>query len=353
MVSSVFGSIVYLLPNSIVQRSKISICSPTYGAIRFIPVVACLRLLRAGVIAIGATSQRLAFDRAAMHWLRHSQWHVIPSDKLGGFVLLHHDDYVLLHEELLSGAWYEELPPQRISAIEFDRFVSEQYTKLGKAIEDCASFSSKSICGSLKFSTGCMHGSLINTCKHHKLAGEALLRVVHASSCHVFASMLHWIQMTLDNILLRCEHLMVSSDAFVQTVSGFPVHERDLILLADLKDFFMTGRSRWFADCCAKLCPIDIRQAMFDAVRFVLEHRIIVSALLPGRVFPVACGTGMGLRCSGSISSACLLYSVEHGGPQLAKPNSTDRFRIKLYHRYVDNLFFIIEGGDADTPKLQ
>ena len=78
-----------------------------------------------------------------------------------------------------------------------------------------------------------------------------------------------------------------------------------------------------------------------SALSFVLEHQFVATSVFPGELWKVVQGSGMGLRSSAHIANTAFLHHVEFQGLSLATKRARDKYGIKQYTRYADNLLFV------------
>ena len=280
-------------------------------------------------------------DRAAHSWLSTSSYFALPTDKCGGFCLIKSDDVRFLQLELLQGPWYRYLG-QDIVATRWNAMLS-CYTKICHDV--CAVDPSMKIgllMRSLEGGNSKAISRMIHTVKSHKPVGKVTLRAVHASPAHSFLGLMSWVTMVLTSVCKKYSHLLSSSDDLIARLNSSVTTSRDdVIVHVDLKDFYMTGDAKFLVHHVSLMVKRSIRAAFRNALTFLLEHQFISSTLFPGDEFEVIVGSGMGLRSSSTISNCAFLHAVELCGLRLLhKHHAFNRYSVKHYYRYADNLLF-------------
>ena len=142
----------------------------------------------------------LPIELAARHWIAQSPWVPMPTDKEGGFTLVHCSAISEIHRNLLSGPWYREFGENCLESTW--RSLVPQYKRLAHQIVEVDDrVSVHVLCASLHDGFGRLPSYLINTCKTHKGAGNVSFRPVHASSRHAFLGIMSWVSMIVGDAL--------------------------------------------------------------------------------------------------------------------------------------------------------
>ena len=108
----------------------------------------------------------------------------------------------------------------------------------------------------------------------------------------------------------------------------------------DVRDFYMTGTPSELKDSIKILFPPGPRcRLLCEAVEYLLSSEYVVSNLVPGRVFRVVRGSGMGHRHSGCIAD-CSFFAL--GKREFAARSQVlQSFGIKRYYRHRDDVLMI------------
>ena len=278
---------------------------------------------------------------AAMACLDIFQLVALPTDKDGGFCLVHSGVLREVHLQLFRSSWYKEVASLYASESFWKDNVVPPFIGICKRICKADPIPFKELTSSVNP----LHTSSVlrNTVKTHKPNGQVKFRPVHASSKHCFSSASVWLQKTMDARLRAFPHLIGSTDEFLKRMSSLVVDETDLLLHMDLDDFFMTGSVDFISRTVTTLFEGDIATPLDDLVSYVLDHQYVRSPQVPEAIFKVVEGSGMGLRQSAGLSNACFCAHAEIRGVGLATQAFQTRFGIKCYMRYVDNLFFVVK----------
>lgn len=288
------------------------------------------------------SSNTLPIELAARDWIACSPWVPMPSDKDGGFTLVHESVIRDIQRDLLAGPWYRVFGTNCLE--QTWRSLVPQYRRIAASIADVDSRTSRHVlCASLGEGASRMPSYLIHTCKTHKDAGEVGFRPVHASSRHAFTGIMCWISLILSDVLKRWKHLVHSSDDFIERITQVPCDDNDVFMHIDLKDFFMTGSTTFLVHHVSLLVPFKFRATFRVALQFILENQFVTSNLFQGEYWRVQSGSGMGLKSSSHISNAAFLHAIELCGLSLLSQASGARFGIKSYTRYFDNILFVLK----------
>ena len=118
----------------------------------------------------------------------------------------------------------------------------------------------------------------------------------------------------------------------------------------DVRDFYTTGTPSELKDSIKVLFPPGPRCRLFcEAVEYLLSSEYVVSNLVPGRVFRVVRGSGMGHRHSGCIAD-CSFFRA--GRERICcKITGAPEFWNKRYYRYRD-VFLMICSRKQGTREF-
>ena len=175
-------------------------------------------------------------------------------------------------------------------------------------------------------------------------------RPVHASSRHAFLGIMSWVSMIVVDVLHKWRHLVHSSDQFINRITAVAINGDDIFMHVDLQDFFMTGDRAFLVHHTSLLVPRKYRVVFRLALTFLLDNQYVTSRLFPGHLWKVQSGSGMGLRSSADVSNAAFLHAVELCGLAILTSSARERWGIKSYTRYADNLLFVLE---PDFDKIR
>ena len=281
-------------------------------------------------------------DRAAHAWLLHSRFTAVPCDKEIGFCLVDLDEFVANQLCILQSSWYQETSLQWISVQAWTNCIVPGYLRICRDV--CANdsrISMSMLTSSLYFGRERIASCLMHTVKTHKPPGGVVFRPVHASSNHPFTGLMCWINLVTETALLKHKHILRSCDDFIKGLREFKKPDGDTVWVHfDLKDFFMQGDVAFLVRHCSLMVAPAIRPAFRAALKFVLTNQFVRSRLIPGRLWKVMSGTGIGLKCSSNVADLAFLHAVELQGLGLAIRRVQQRLGVLHYVRYRDNLLF-------------
>ena len=163
----------------------------------------------------------------------------------------------------------------------------------------------RSWCGDRRF-----YSNLITNIKSHKPDGEVGVRNIHASSMNKREGLSRWVSRELQGPLTGHTWFLTSSAQLVADIKTVAAEDSDYFVKLDVRDFYMTGTPSELKDSIKVLFPPGPRcRLLCEAVEYLLSSEYVVSNLVPGRVFRVVRGSGMGHRHSGCIAD-CSFFAL-------------------------------------------
>ena len=175
----------------------------------------------------------------------------------------------------------------------------------------------RSWCGDRGF-----YSNLITNIKSHKPDGEVGVRHIQASSMNKREGLSRWVSRELQGPLTGHTWFLTSSAQLVADIKTVAAEDRNSKIPS--KFFFPPGPR------CRLLC---------EAVEYLLSSEHVVSKLVPGRVFRVVRGSGMGHRHSGCIAD-CSFFALGER-KFAARSQVLQSFGIKRCYRYRDDFLMI------------
>ncbi len=296
-------------------------------------------------------SNVLFLEKSAHCWLRSSEFAAIPSDKLGGFVLVRTSELIRAQHKLLEGPWYQ--PSYSLTESSWRNSFRPLYIQLWKQICEVDDRISMSVLvASLDGGLERMSSWLMHTCKDHKDPGEMKFRPIHSSTGHSFQGVMAWMNLIMDDVLKKFSHIIRSCDDLLTSLRTFHPVPDMVIVHFDLKDFFMQGSPAFLCHHASLMVPKRFRVAFRAATKFLLENQFVGSRLLPGSFWKVVSGTGMGLKMSSSLADLAFLHAVELCGPGITLSRIQRASGILLYKRFRDNLLFFFEPNFVQIRSI-
>ena len=185
------------------------------------------------------------------------------------------------------------------------------------------------------------HGSPSNHgIKSHKPDGEVGVRNIHASSMNRREGLSRWVSRELQGPLTDHTWFLTSSAQLVAGINTVAAEDSEYFVKLDVRDFYMTGTPSELKDSIKVLFPPGPRcRLLCEAVEYLLSCGYVVSNLVPGLVFRVVRGSGMGHRLSRCIADCS--FFVLGGREFAARSQVLQSFGIKRYYRYRDDVFMI------------
>ena len=94
------------------------------------------------------------------------------------------------------------------------------------------------------------------------------------------------------------------------------------------------------ATTCSRVFPSGLRELAERAILFVLDVQYVDYDASDHSCCKTIIGTGMGINCSGDLSN--LMYLLKNETGFILNPHVRERFQIKYYGRYMDDMLGII-----------
>ena len=245
------------------------------------------------------------------------------------------------HMEVLNSRWYRELDPDTYR----DELVTKQYTNLCAVVErvmDVGDGVARNLFRSCVRLGASSTATLDLTVKSHKGPGYVTFRNIHSLASYSLEGLSQWAARELRVWLHTRSHLLKDTRQFVKLMNTKCAKPDETLYRLDAKEFFMSGRHPELVDAgIASLPEGQRRDCLRRVLEFLLDNQYVKSRALPGRLWKVEEGSGMGLAHSGDLCDAAL--------DSLAETWSTDpvvlrEHGIRLYVRFRDDIFFI--GSD-------
>lgn len=176
------------------------------------------------------------------------------------------------------------------------------------------------------------------TVKTHKAAGEVCFRALHSSVNTPLQGAMKLISHFLKPKLATLSHLCASSAEVAQKLRSCHVDGSAYLLKIDIKDFFMDGSHSQIMSACLAMIDPAWRPCCKPLVEYILNTQYVFSPCLPGKLYKVRRGAGMGLLCSGELVDSTFYKTVEESIlPDLNK------WGVIGYFRFRDDILVIAE----------
>ena len=180
------------------------------------------------------------------------------------------------------------------------------------------------------------------TVKSHKGPGHVTFRNIYSLASYSLELLSQWAARELRVWLHTRSHLLKDTSQFVKLMNTKCAKLDETLYRLDAKEFFLSGRHPELVDAGIACLPEGQRcDCLCRVLEFLLDNQYVKSRALPGRLWKVEEGSGMGLAHSGDLCDAAL--------DSLAETWSTDpvvlrEHGIRLHVRFRDDIFFI--GSD-------
>ena len=283
-------------------------------------------------------SNMTRLTRYCQGWYRRAPIVAIANDKEPGYTVLSLPALKAVHEEILSSKDYREISADEISKVKWYEGYGRQCMKMA-VVER-----SKGLAKNLQKSADMPHckpaTKLLVTAKTHK--PRAAFRNVHAGGATVFSGLSIFLGQQLQQILDRLPHILPSCEAFASWAASIRVEEGEYMLRFDIKHFFMSGTADDMSTGAAMIFPSCKRRVYRDVLMWLLGSQYIQSDYLPGRVWCVTKGTGMGQQASGPVADAA--YYTRCEADFAVNDEVKKKYEIKEYVRFKDDIFVLAKS---------
>ena len=270
----------------------------------------------------------------AKAWLRSSYFETVPTDKDGGFALVHRRDLQELVQEKLSEDFYEEsFVPNVFSFMEDYRNI---IMKVSAAFRDdeLKAFLFKAMG---KCDPNRIVSRLLFTLKTHKAPGYVSTRLIHSGTLHPFTGVASILRTLWAREMQSWTHVVKNTTELIQRITSRSYGQRFFFVKLYLKDFYMMGDHQEMAE---KTCAIlEHGNVLENALGYILHCQYVGSDLFPGKVWRVTGGTGIGQTHSGELADMYFYLKVER--PFSANPEVMRQHCILEYIRFRDDIFLI------------
>merc|ERR1712151_737662 len=128
-----------------------------------------------------------------------------------------------------------------------------------------------------------------------------------------FAGVAKWVHPVVYAVLAdEAPRVLHSVQSFVQGAAERRFPETAVMVRLDFRDFFMSGTGGQLAEGLGSIFPRGRRRGIVeDCVYFLCEYQYVRSPVLPGRLWHVEIGSGVGLPQSGALADGAFYGVVE------------------------------------------
>ena len=182
--------------------------------------------------------------------------------------------------------------------------------------------------------------AVFETIKTHKNPGEVVPRVLHSGCNFPFQELGAWLSHVLRVKLQNLPHLVKDTNAAVAMLKTVKLEDSDLLVTADVSDFFMSGTHVRLAKNAGSLFSGPRRDAVDRASSFLLDSQYVLLQRDQRTITKVITGAGMGVNFSSELSDAA--FYVQNEVPFVLAPAHSAAVGVKLYMRFRDDLFFVL-----------
>jgi hypothetical protein len=282
--------------------------------------------------------------RHARQWLARYGLLAIPTDKDGGFCIACHEHIEELAEIKFTSQLYEEVNP---NAIDEYKIVQQYCSLIDRAQKTLNNVDRK------------MHGYFIRsvrgekqdaiaskaslTMKSHKPDGQVDIRIIHSGIGNPFSAFSGMTGAYLRKRAIAMKHFLCgSTDDAISIIKRSRVSARATLAKIDIKDFYLQGDHVQISDTAFNDNPPGDQRVLANVLLHILSHQYAYVNVLPGRLFRVRTGTGIGQRASGELADAFYYEMVE---VWCANETVLRDHGIELYFRYRDDI--LVAFNDA------
>lgn len=273
---------------------------------------------------------------------------VVPHDKRAGLVVMKTADLTSVHIDILGTDCYSECDNPNWHCPEL---LMREYRKLSKLVANLENDPrlETELNKSLRLTNAKIVADLKTTVKSHKDPGHVVHRNLHTCPVAAFGGLSAYVDKAINKELKSMSHLLQSTEHFVDKLRALPLLPENAVMIRlDIKEFFPSGAPETLATLTAQLFSGRRKVVMKSVVKWLLVNQFVSSKLLPGRLWKVLRGTGMGSKHSGGIADASFYELVDKW---FLKPSTQSGFAVIHYSRFKDDMFFVL-ASDARVNML-
>ena len=294
-------------------------------------------------------SNQSGIVRLAFLALRHSPWTVNLSDKDGGFVLVDRIKHRTAMQQALHNSKYISLSIHSNMTDIARRGFSMLMGTIFKRHKDKSLVKELSR-GSKIQSLHDLVAPVTANYKTHKDQGNISIRVLHDNSSTPFLALGRWIsKMVRPALLQQGPHIVINTPGLLTMINSVSIEPNDMLVKADVKDYFMSGSHANLAEYTSRFCDADYKSSVKDACEFLLHYQFVNLDEQNAEMHQVVEGAGMGLNASGDIADCAFLCDRERSF--ILRKDIIKRYNIKLYARVKDDIFMIL-GESPHRTKI-
>ena len=144
-------------------------------------------------------------------------------------------------------------------------------------------------------------------------------------------------------------HLVINTPGLVALIQSLHLEEGDMLVKADVKDYFMSGSHQQLAEHASQFTHDKFKSDVFEATLFLLHHQYVNYDEEDASMFGVQEGAGMGLNASGDIADAAFVIDRERSF--ILQPHIIEKYAVKLHVRVKDDIFMIF-GNSPHRSRI-
>lgn len=263
----------------------------------------------------------------------------IPLDKEVGMCIISNHNLREVHRDILSKPCYSPMHVDTEEEAILDFNLSARAIAKRIAVLERDPGLQSQLLRSTRIQGWSYDSKLRLTCKSHKPNGSIEFRNIHACASPANYGISSWVSAELRKGPCRARCVIRSSTELVSMLAGQYVDDDDVLLRIDVKHFYMSGTRQQLVQASTKHLDTGPRKAcVSEAIDMLLKYQFVSSDVL-GTSHWVREGSGMGLGFSDPIASTSFANSCEEW---VLRPSTKVAFGIKLYARYVDDIFMLI-----------
>lgn len=191
----------------------------------------------------------------------------------------------------------------------------------------------------------CLESQISLTLKTHKAPGSVKFRTLHDCSRSPFGPLARWVNLQLNSVIASMNHIAKDTRSLLDNVDALVIAPSDVLMKADVKDYYMSGSHSELCSCASGLVHSSKRQALREAIDFLLENQFVSHWSLPNQAWMTIQGSGMGMVCSGNLADAVFNHTMEEGF--ITNPRVAAEYGLKFYCRCKDDVFLVLANDFA------
>ena len=198
--------------------------------------------------------------------------------------------------------------------------------------------------------SGKLIASLQTLIKSHKAPGEVTFRAVHSMPSFCGEGLCRWLVGYLRGRLAGLQHLARDSRDIVNLFGTLDHCPEMRLSKFDVKDFYLQGSHVQIQQAAVSGAEPAMKPVLEEVLWYLLDGQFVRSRFLPGRLWKVKKGTGIGLLHSGELTDWIFYVLVEK---PLFESGLLSECGVLEWWRYKDDILILSKGHLNAAPLIK